>query len=327
MGWTGYANPSGITITNCLNTGDIVAPNMYVGNFVGYVSVAPTASGINVGLASLKPSGSSTISYLNWAMVDGDLATFVTPVANVGETVTYKLMQSGGAADGFTLTADDASLTIITNFYDYTGTVSVDASLTAQGYELVETPDVNGVTFTCAIPTPTDPWEPEGGDHSDTAVSNKVADIFGDAVAQKINTYDDYTNMVAYIKSVTSSSEVPTDLTPDQAAHAYQSYMLGAAVLFTEDPVISITSVAASSTAGEWDFTVVVTTETDSPTALQVAADKVKALVKVRNSLTTGSWAAPAAADVSATQLLGGNAIKVTVDYGEAGSGFMKISD
>ncbi len=322
IGWSGQYGT--LTINGCTSTGTITA-TIRPANIVGDLHLVPTVSGVNVGLAALKPTDSTNGTVapgFNWAIVDGDLATFVTPVANVGETVTYKLMQSGGAAQGFTLTADDASLTIITNFYDYTGTVSVDASLTAQGYELVETPDVNGVTFTCAIPTPADPWEPT--DHSTSAVSNKVADIFGDAVAQKINTYDDYTNMVAYIKSVTSQDEKPTDLTTDQSAHAYQSYMLGAAALFTAEPVISIVSVTPTATAGQWAFNVQVT-QGESSTVLEVAAAKVAALVKVRTSLTTGTWEPPAS--VNAVELIGGHTIQVTVNYGEAGSGFMKISD
>lgn len=324
MGWSGQYGT--ISINGFTNAGTITA-NIRPANVIADVHIIPTVTGVNTGLASIKScdaTNAKTIPGLDWATVDGDVATFVTPVTTVESAVAYKYMreQKAGEVTGFTLAAAAASLTIDTSLATYTGTVSV-ASALAEDYDLRETAILNGTIYSLESKTPADPWAPSA--ETDEAASNKVEEIFGEAVAGKVNTFDAYTNMVAYIKSVTSETEVPDDLSSAQKTHIYQSWMLGAAVLFTEDPVISITSVAAGSEAGEWEFTVVVTTETASPTALQVAADKVKALVKVRNSLTTGSWAPPASVD--AVQLLGGNAIKVTVNYGEAGSGFMKISD
>ena len=77
---------------------------------------------------------------------------------------------------------------------------------------------------------------------------------------------------------------------------------------------------------GKWDFTVKVT-EGESTDAYNVAADKVAALVKIRTSLTTGTWVAPTAGNIEAVKLLGGNLIKVTVNFGDGTSGFMKVSE
>ena len=330
MGWTGYANPAKITIANCSNTGNIASPDMYPGNYVGYASAAPTASGVNVGLASLKPTGNgagatSCISGLNWATVSGDIATFVTPVATVDSVVAYKVMQANSSPN-FTLAAAAASLTIITNLCDYAGTVSVDSTLTAQGYELVENADANGVTFTCAIPGPADPWAPAA--ETDEAAAAKAVELFGaeSEVAANVDTLAEYNALVTYIKSVTSQSEVPTDLTADEKTWMWKSFILGANPLFDEEPAVEITSLTAGDTAGLWDFTVKVT-EGESTDAYNVAADKVGALVKIRTSLTTGTWVTPTAGNIDADKLLGGNLIKVTVNFGDGTSGFMKVSE
>ena len=133
---------------------------------------------------------------------------------------------------------------------------------------------------------------------------------------------------MTYIKSVTSQSEVPTDLTENQVDWLWKSYILGADPLFVAEPEVEITSLTAGSTAGVWKFTVQVTDGTEvSPAVHEVVADKVKALVKTRASLTSGSWGAPATEDISATQLLGGNTIEVTIDFGDGTSGFMKVSE
>lgn len=326
IGWTGQSIPGeSVVFSGCVNTGMITAA-VYPGNFVGYAHIQPITSGVNVGLASLKPSGTSYITGLDWATVSGDIATFVTPVANVGETVTYKLMQNGGAAQGFTLTAADAVLTIDSSFYAYTGTVSVDESL-AEDYNLRETAIANGTIYSLESKTPADPWAPSA--QTDEAAATKIAQLFpGSEVAANVTTYAMYTNLVDYIKDVTSSTEVPTDLTENQVDWLWKSYILGADPLFVAEPEVEITSLTAGSTAGVWKFTVQVTDGTEvSPAVHEVVADKVKALVKTRTSLTSGSWGAPATEDISATQLIGGNTIEVTIDFGDGTSGFMKVSE
>ncbi len=327
MGWTGGTDlGTGITrINGCVNTGTITAADGSAGNFIGYENYSATASGTNIGLASLKPASNWPIDGLNWASVSGDLATFVTPVTTVDGIVTYKVMQSGGASLGFTLADPAASLTILTNFYAYTGSVVLDSSLTAQGYELVTTPVANGVTFTAGS---SDPWAPSA--ETDEAAAAKAVELFGaeSEVAANVDTLAEYNALVTYIKSVTSQSEVPTDLTENQVDWLWKSYILGADPLFVAEPEVEITSLTAGSTAGVWKFTVQVTDGTEvSPAVHEVVADKVKALVKTRASLTSGSWGAPATEDISATQLLGGNTIEVTIDFGDGTSGFMKVSE
>ena len=321
FGWQGYSSDQPVTYTDCRSIAPIyTTASNKIGSFVGERrGGAATLSGTNITLDGMRVVYSHQDNVTYGKSIGGGLVELCTQAAFETNN-TYSTMWS----DLTPTFAFEAAGTISFNTNLFQATTFVITC--PEGYDVEDSEAGGIVTFTCAIPTPTDPWEPEGGDHSDTAVSNKVIEVFGEAVAEKIHTYDTYTNMVAYLegKGVTDPDTLNTTYASEKP-YVYQSYMLGATVLFTEDPVISITSVAAGSEAGEWEFTVVVTTETDSPTALQVAADKVKALVKVRNSLTTGSWAPPASVD--AVQLLGGNAIKVTVDYGEAGSGFMKISD
>ena len=330
MGWTGYANPANITIANCSNTGNIASPDMYPGNYVGYVSAAPTASGVNIGLASLKPSGNgadptSCISGLNWATVSGDIATFVTPVATVDSVVAYKVMQAASTPN-FTLAAAAASLTIDTSLAAYTGTVSVDSTL-SEDYNLRETAIANGTIYSLVSKTPADPWAPTA--ETDEAAAAKIADLFpGTEVAANVTTYAMYTNLVDYIKGVTSSTEEPDDITDAQEPWLWKSYILGANPLFVTNAVVAITSLDVGENAGEWDFIVKVT-EGELTTAHSVAAAKVAALVKVTDSLSPASWSAPDPDDVHAdlAPLLGTNLIKVTVDFGTDTSGFMKVSE
>ena len=330
MGWTGYGNPSRVNINGCTSIGSVTAAYGTAGTLVGYVSATPAMSGVNTALASISPSGTPTgpgkISGCDWATVDGDIATFVTPVATVDSVVAYKVMQANSSPN-FTLAAAAASLTIDTSLAAYSGTVSVDESL-SEDYNLRETAIANGTIYSLESKTPADPWAPT--EQTDAAASNKVVSIFGEGsdVANHVTTLAQYEALVTYIKSVTSQSEVPTDLTTDEKTWMWKSFILGADPLFVAEPEVEITSLTAGSTAGVWKFMVQVTDGTEvSPAVHEVVADKVKALVKTRTSLTSGSWGAPATEDISATQLLGGNTIEVTIDFGDGTSGFMKVSE
>lgn len=331
IGWDGTGTT--VTINGAISLGTVANGSGFQGSFYGdRNSPVPTLTGVIqaldnqrlMGCNDVTPTPDYAVTYFNWATVDGNVVTFVTPTTLVGDTVTYKAMQPVSTA--FTLTADDASLTIITNFCAYTGTVSVDASLTAQGYERVETADANGVTFTCAIPGPTDPWAPDY--QTDESASNKVVSIFGAGsdVANHVTTLAEYGNLVAYITNVTSEAMTPAGLSNAQKAWMWKSYILGANPLFDADVAVEITSLTANSEAGKWDFTVKVT-EGESTDAYNVAADKVAALVKIRTSLTTGTWVTPTAGNIEAIKLLGGNLIKVTVNFGDGASGFMKVAE
>ena len=323
IGWTAYG-AANITINGCSNTGTMVSANNYSGNFVGYRDSTPTVSGVNTGLASLKPAGYADIPGLNWATVDGDLATFVTPVASVDSVVAYKVMQANSSPN-FTLADPDASLTIDSSLAAYSGTVSVDSTLSAD-YDLRETAILNGTIYSLESKTPADPWAP--AEQTDEAASNKVVEIFGEDsdVANHVNTLAEYGALVAYITNVTSEATVPSDLTGAQKSWMWKSFILGANPLFDADVAVEITSLTANSEAGKWDFTVKVT-EGESTDAYNVAADKVAALVKIRTSLTTGTWVTPTAGNIEAIKLLGGNLIKVTVNFGDGASGFMKVAE
>ncbi len=326
IGWD-YNDAISTTFNGAISLGTVEMGTGKAGSFYGERSgTLSGTTGVIQGLANQKPVGASGVQAhaFDWATVDGNVATFVTPVTTVGSTVTYKAMQP--ASDAFTLTADDASLTIITNLCAYTGTVTVDSTLTAQGYELVETADANGVTFTCAIPGPADPWEPASEDPADVAA--KVDEVFGSEseVAAHVTTYAEYEALVTYIQSTTGAPATPDLLTEGQVDWMWKSYILGANPLFDEEPAVQITSLTAGATAGLWDFTVKVT-EGDDTDAYNVAADKVGALVKISSSLTSGTWVAPTAGNISAVKLLGGNLIQVEVNFGDGTSGFMKVSE
>ena len=334
FGYLGYHGTTDkkqhITITDCRSIGmvDSAASNN-TGSFVGNTSdlnvEAIVLSGTNVTLDGMRviytedaPGGVTYGKSIGNGLVE------LCAQAAFETNNTYSTLHSG-LTPAFAFEAA-GTISFNTNLFQATA-----FNITCpEGFD-VEDSEVDGiVTFTCSNGS-SDPWEPEGGDHSDTAVSNKVASIFGDAVAQKVNTYDDYTNMVNYLESkgATDPDDFKSGGTYETAApYVYQSYILGADPLFVAEPAVEITSLTANATAGEWDFIVKVT-EGELTTAHSVAAAKVAALVKVTDSLSPASWSAPDPEDVHAdlAPLLGTNLIKVTVDFGTDTSGFMKVSE
>lgn len=184
----------------------------------------------------------------------------------------------------------------------------------------------SNTNFNYTITGPADPWAPT--EQTDAAASNKVVSIFGEGsdVANHVTTLAQYEALVTYIQSTTGAPATPDDLTTNERTYMWKSFILGADPLFVAEPEVEITSLTANATAGKWDFTVKVT-EGESTDAYNVAADKVGALVKIRTSLSTGTWDAPTAGNIEADKLLGGNLIKVTVNFGDGTSGFMKVSE
>lgn len=327
IGWDGTG--AGVTINGATSLGTVEMGTGNAGSFYGSRSSDVTFTGVLKGHASEMPIGGLLPQYqlhsLDWATVDGDVATFVTPVATVDSVVAYKVMQANSSPN-FTLAAAAASLTIDTSLAAYTGTVSVDSTL-SEDYNLRETAIANGTIYSLVSKTPSDPWAPTA--ETDEAAAAKIADLFpGTEVASKVTTYAMYTNLVDYIKGVTSSTEKPDDITDAQEPWLWKSYILGANPLFVTNAVVAITSLDVGENAGEWDFIVKVT-EGELTTAHSVAAAKVAALVKVTDSLSPASWSAPDPDDVHAdlAPLLGTNLIKVTVDFGTDTSGFMKVSE
>jgi hypothetical protein len=262
-------------------------------------------------------------------------------VYNYQANVTYGKSIGGGLVELCTQAAFETNNTYSTLYSGLTptfefsapGTIAFNTNLyavtafaiTATGIDVTESESGGIVTFTAGS---SNPWAPAA--ETDEAAAAKAAELFGaeSEVAANVDTLAEYNALVTYIKSVTSQSEVPTDLTADQKTWMWKSFILGADPLFVAEPEVEISSLTAGSTAGVWKFTVQVTDGTEvSPAVHEVVADKVKALVKTRASLTSGSWGAPATEDISATQLLGGNTIEVTIDFGDGTSGFMKVSE
>lgn len=177
-----------------------------------------------------------------------------------------------------------------------------------------------------------DPWEPE--EDTDDSAKDKVADIFGEdsPAATNITTYVDYTNLVEYIKTAqkTNPGSTPNSLTAAEKTYIIESLKLGAAELFTAKPKIELKDALPSTEddaeAGDWKFNVKVT-QGSAVDALEVAVEKVKALVKICSDLKNGQWAAPQAANIDAAQVTGGNEITITIKFGDAKSGFMMIRE
>ncbi len=185
------------------------------------------------------------------------------------------------------------------------------------------------------LPVPTlkvvDPWEPS--EETDVSATNKVAEIFGkdSPAATNITTYADYTNLVEYIKTAgkTNPGSTPDSLTAEEKTYIIESLKLGAKALFTAEPKIKLTEAQPSTEdlakAGDWKFDVEVTQGGDA-TALKVATEKVKALVKIRSDLKNGTWAAPQTGNIDAKEGTG-NKISITIKFGNAKSGFMMIAE
>lgn len=247
-----------------------------------------------------------------------------TPVAY---TLTYTTEHGDApAAVSYTVESNNFALAAAPTAEGWTFAGWVIGSVTNEASATFVVADHLENTTATAVWTPADPWAPESESAADVAA--KVDKIFGaeSEVAANVTTYAEYEALVTYIKSVTSQSEVPTDLTTDQKTWMWKSYILGADPLFDAEPAVQITSLTANATAGKWDFTVKVT-EGESTDAYNVAANKVGALVKIRTSLSTGTWDAPTAGNIEADKLLGGNMIKVTVNFGDGTSGFMQVAE
>jgi hypothetical protein len=180
----------------------------------------------------------------------------------------------------------------------------------------------------------TDPWAPAA--ENDEAAQGKVAAIFGadSPAATNITTYAAYTNLVAYVKAVKKDVvdfNAPEDLSDGEKDYIVDSLKLGAKPLFTDEPKIELTAAQPSTEpnaeAGDWKFEVEVTQD-DVATAFEVAAEKVKALVKIRSDLKNGEWAAPQAGNIDAAEdTTFENEIKITIKFGNGTKGFMMIRE
>lgn len=188
-GIVGWANGAA-TIDSCVNTGtlttgaywgDPTSTKFGFGSIIGtYDQVVTTITGNNVGRDNVDGCLHS-VAGIQWAIPDtpsAGLVTFCAPVTSVAGTVTYKTMKPMGTA--FTLTDAGASLTVVTNFAAYTGTVSLDASLTGD-YVLEVSGDGNQVVYTVAAALT--PVEPGGSSEPMTQAEAEAAAADPDIVA------------------------------------------------------------------------------------------------------------------------------------------------
>jgi hypothetical protein len=261
-------------------------------------------------------------------------AYYTTVAASAGgddEEVSYTITYV--SAKG---TQPDAVTVTVTSGTSYALTVNELPTLTATGFtfggwSLTEGGEAVKVGDTISANTSlyalwTIDWEPE--EDTDDSAKDKVAQIFGEdsPAATNITTYAAYTNLVAYIKTKTT----PDSLTADQKTYIIESFKLGAKELFTAKPKIELKDALPSTEddaeAGDWMFNVKVT-QGSAVDALEVAVEKVKALVKICSDLKNGQWAAPQAANIDAAQVTGGNEITITIKFGDAKSGFMMIAE
>ena len=175
-----------------------------------------------------------------------------------------------------------------------------------------------------------DPWKPS--EETDVSATNKVAEIFGkdSPAATNITTYADYTNLVEYIKTVKGAAATGDSLTAAEKTYIIESLKLGAKALFTAEPKIKLTEAQPSTEVGDapgdWKFKVKVT-QGDDATALKVATEKVKALVKIRSDLKNGTWNPPQATNIEANYVPDRYEISIKIKFGDAKSGFMMIAE
>lgn len=277
------------------------------------------------------------------ATVDGDYYT-VERIPEV--TVTLPAAPANTTLEAF---VGEDEVEITDNVITVLAGSSVVLKLTAhEGYEFSkdvtvytrdavvvnENADWSSIVLPAVTQIVTDPWAPAA--ETDAAAQDKVAEIFEDSPAAiaSIKTYAQYTNLVAYVKAVKEKEDVvdfdPEDLTVNEKLYIVDSLKLGAKELFTDEPKIKLTesqpSTKPGAEAGDWEFNVKVT-QGSADAALEVAVEKVKALVKICSDLKNGQWAAPQAANIDAAQVIDGNEITITIKFGDAKSGFMMIAE
>ena len=322
FGYQGYGDGyQAVTYTNCRNIGQVTSLSSdKTGSILGHHSNSgPSFVGTIITLDNMLVSGYSEGSDgVTYGKSIGNGLVELCTQAAFETNNTYSTLYSG-LTPTFEFSAP-GTIAFNTNLFQATA-----FAITATGIDVTESESGGIVTFTAGS---SDPWAPAA--ETDEAAAAKAAELFGaeSEVAANVDTLAEYNALVTYIKSVTSQSEVPTDLTADQKTWMWKSFILGADPLFVAEPEVEITSLTANATAGKWDFIVKVT-EGELTTAHSVAAAKVAALVKVTDSLSPASWSAPDPDDVHAdlAPLLGTNLIKVTVDFGTDTSGFMKVSE
>ena len=247
--------------------------------------------------------------------------TYVSDKATVPDAVNVKV----ASGNSYALTEGNLPTLEAAGFTFGGWSLTEGGAAVEAGYEIN-----SSITLYALWTEAVDPWKPS--EETDVSATNKVAEIFGEdsPAATNITTYADYTNLVEYIKTAgkTNPGSTPDSLTAAEKTYIIESLKLGAEALFTAEPKIELTEAQPSTEVGDdpgdWKFKVKVT-QGDVATALKVATEKVKALVKIRSDLKNGQWDPPQAANIQAAEV--GNEISVKIKFGNAKSGFMMIAE
>ena len=247
--------------------------------------------------------------------------TYVSDKATVPDAVNVKV----ASGNSYALTEGNLPTLEAAGFTFGGWSLTEGGAAVEAGYEIN-----SSITLYALWTEAVDPWKPS--EETDVSATNKVAEIFGEdsPAATNITTYVDYTNLVEYIKTAgkTNPGSTPDSLTAAEKTYIIESLKLGAEALFTAEPKIELTEAQPSTEVGDdpgdWKFKVKVT-QGDVATALKVATEKVKALVKIRSDLKNGQWDPPQAANIQAAEV--GKEISVKIKFGNAKSGFMMIAE
>lgn len=323
---------SAVTITNCQNNGTQTtgSSNSEYGAIVGYVGVditiadcettvgrflkhqgsTVTLQGVNKGDASVAAYHGAATPGLNFATVDGNVATFVADnaLALNGE---YKVMAAGATA---TFAFAEAG-TIAFDTALYTPTYAISA---AEGLTLTDATSGTVKTYTAAAPQPAIPaWATDVTNESviDKAVSDKYAD---------------------WAKYTAGSG---ADLTQDRSAQFLMNVPVAAEVALTIDG-IEVTSDGTIVTIGATK-TISDTTEainlgtTDAGTGVDTPA--INGILNVMVAAELGSWtkkSIPAAnlefVNGKAQVLIpaiDGRFVKASVDYSTPASAITEVTE
>lgn len=321
FGYQGYGDGyQPVTYTDCRSIGSIISSATdNTGSILGaHSNGGPTFVGTTITLDGMRVVGSHEDYDPYGKSIGGGLVELCTQAAFETNN-TYSTMYSG-LTPSFAFEAA-GTISFNTNLFQATAF----AITGPQGYVVTSSEAGGIVTFTCSNGGG-DPWMT--GVTDDASAAAAVEAYFDADVAAKINTLAKYESFVAYLEGKGIDDPAKLDTTyAAQKPYAYQSYILGADELFTDVPKVTVTDVAANATtAGKWDFTVKVS-QGASATALAVDKDKLAALVLISGSLSPATWVAPTAGNISADGDDTTHLVTVTINYGEAASGFMKVSE
>lgn len=313
----GASNPPSKTVTPTTANGEYKLTDAELESFTmtGYIFAGYKNESGNIVKKGDVIAGDVTLT-LAWNIkITYETAQGVAPEA------IYKDVTDTGV---YSITADDMPTLAKVEGYTFSHWTYTNGGVVSVGNNITQNTTLVAVWNAVA---PVDPWAPEAD--TDAAAAEAAKDIFGEdsAVATEITTAKQYTELVSYIKTVKGDKVEPDTLTTAEKTYILDSLALGAEELLTAEPNVELKEVVADTAPeaapGDWKFNVKVT-QGDVATAIKVAKDNVKALVKICTDLTQGNWDKPADANIEAAEG-SNNEISVKIKFGNAKSGFIKI--